>query len=240
MIGDLDSTRDLSVCRICAQPSPLWFTTNRPFHRCSSCFLLQTHALGAESDHEEFYQRHYGGGGECGPREEQRDQDRIWCGALLQAGQRLGKSARDLAVLDYGCGGGGAVSALRVAGADAWGVDPYLAERDASEHVLRGRATLLFPHASFDVVGAREVLEHLPSPWNDLYAIDHVLRKPGGLLFSVHLFESSLGSDQVAGDWYCADPTHVTFYSPEAIAAIVRRLQWRLLVLSRNVFLALK
>lgn len=105
--------------------------------------------------------------------------------------RRVTGPLRGLSVLDIGCGGGLLSEALHEDGASVSGVDVSAASiREAQRHA-RGRqlaidyriadATALpFPNASFDLIVASEVLEHVA---NVDAVLDEVARalKPGGI-----------------------------------------------------------
>lgn len=89
-------------------------------------------------------------------------------------------------VLDLGCGRGGVVERLGTTG-DWCGCDPdwYSLEEHRATELQRSQAfseRLPFANASFDVVSASWVLEHLPQPLATWREIARVLR-PGGRFF---------------------------------------------------------
>lgn len=91
-------------------------------------------------------------------------------------------------LLDVGCYTGLFPGAARAAGWDAYGVEPSRWAARIAAGRLPGRITtgflrdVLFPHASFDVVTAWDVIEHCTDPRVDLQRMAALL-KPGGLLF---------------------------------------------------------
>lgn len=127
------------------------------------------------------------------------------CGYLLPA-LRPGQD-----LLDLGCGPGTITAdlAARVAPGRVVGLDAAagvleeaaaLAERRglAVEWVVGDALALPFEDASFDVVHAHQVLQHLPDPVGALREAARVLR-PGGLL-------AVRDVDYAATTWYPADP----------------------------------
>lgn len=106
---------------------------------------------------------------------------------------------RKVRILDVGCGGGFLVNALAKAGHDVTGVDASpeaLAVATAydetkSAKYREGDATRLdLPDASFDVVSAMDLLEHVEDPRLVVHELTRVLR-PGGLCF-FHTFNRTL------------------------------------------------
>ena len=101
---------------------------------------------------------------------------------------------RPIRVLDYGCGAGQIVKALRERGIDAFGCDVYYDGGDYSSAVdpaLLGSAILRmeggiipFDAASFDAVINNQVLEHVADLDAVLAEISRVLR-PGGTVLSL-------------------------------------------------------
>jgi SAM-dependent methyltransferase len=101
------------------------------------------------------------------------------------------EGARDLEVLDVGCGQGIDLCEYALAGARATGIDltprhlelarEHLAELDLEATVVEGDAERLpFPDESFDRVSSNGVLHHTPDTPAALREIRRVLR-PGGL-----------------------------------------------------------
>lgn len=93
---------------------------------------------------------------------------------LEQTAARLGKPKNELRVLDYGCGRGNTVAALRNMGYNAFGVDidpiyvangsHYFREVKAEYPIIStiaANSVTLFPAQYFDVVLSDQVLEHV-------------------------------------------------------------------------------
>lgn len=93
---------------------------------------------------------------------------------LEQTAARLGKPKNELRVLDYGCGRGNTVAALRNMGYNAFGVDidpayvangrHYFREVKAEYPIIStidANSATLFPAHYFDVVLSDQVLEHV-------------------------------------------------------------------------------
>jgi len=101
------------------------------------------------------------------------------------------KGARRPEVLDAGCGGGFLSNHLAEAGFRVTGMDLALDSLEvARRHDATGTVVYLpgdvykipFPDASFDVVTAMDLLEHVEDPARAIAEFARVL-KPGGLLF---------------------------------------------------------
>lgn len=134
-------------------------------------------------------------------------------------------------VLDLGCGGGRHAFAAARAGAHvvAFDADPsecavvaatLEAMRDAGElggcsqaHVLTGDAVRLpFPVASFDVVIAAEVLEHLPDDTLAMAELARVLRPGGMLVVSVPRFGPELVNWALSREYHEVPGGHIRIY----------------------------
>jgi SAM-dependent methyltransferase len=99
-----------------------------------------------------------------------------------------------ISVLDYGCGAGEIVSALRKKQIDAFGCDVFYAGGDYSTSVqdwMRDTiirkiedGTIPFPTNSFDIVINNQVMEHVENLDLALSEINRVL-KPGGKVLSM-------------------------------------------------------
>lgn len=104
-----------------------------------------------------------------------------------------------LAVLDFGCGRGDLVRALRDLGLNAWGCD-FSASLGADEYlspITAGPYRLPYPDAAFDLVISTAVFEHAQRTEECMAEICRVLR-PGGV--AMHLF---------AGKWHLPVEPHI-------------------------------
>jgi ubiquinone/menaquinone biosynthesis C-methylase UbiE len=92
------------------------------------------------------------------------------------------------AILDVGCGSGGFLEACRSRPGDAVGLDPSSAAvkrcRTSGLAAIQGDATSLpFASESFDVVRAKEIIEHIVDLRTFMLEVHRVLR-PGGVFVS--------------------------------------------------------
>lgn len=135
-----------------------------------------------------------------------------WRTAVNSAGYLLGHLRPGLSLLDVGCGPGTITLDLaeRVSPGSVIGLDRDAGVLEGAERSRAGRAlenvsfrtgdvyALEFPDASFDVVHAHQVLQHLTDPVAALREMRRVLR-PGGLL-------AVRDSDYGAKFWAPPDP----------------------------------
>jgi 2-polyprenyl-3-methyl-5-hydroxy-6-metoxy-1,4-benzoquinol methylase len=137
-------------------------------------------------------------------------------GNSSQTGPRTGKPRR---VLDLGCGIGDVgryapSSGVRVYGAD---IDlRALAVASASERVTAWNAErggLPFRDGTFDVVIAKDILEHVQQPWDLVAEIGRVLAPGGQAIISVPMAKPHIVWD---------DYTHVRGFTRHAITALLR------------------
>jgi 2-polyprenyl-6-hydroxyphenyl methylase/3-demethylubiquinone-9 3-methyltransferase len=148
--------------------------------------------------------------------------------ALLLAEARPGQR-----VLDFGCGAGRFVAALRAAGADPVGVEIAeaaleRARRNAAGADLRAiepDGSLPLEHASVDLVWCSEVLEHVADTAHALLEARRVLR-PGGRLLVTVPFHGRVKAALIALSRFDAhfDPLgqHLRFYTPGSLAKTLR------------------
>jgi SAM-dependent methyltransferase len=95
-------------------------------------------------------------------------------------------------VLDYGCGAGEIVGALRERNIDTWGCDVFYEGGDYSTHIptalqpfiRRMQPAVPFESGSFDLVLSNQVFEHVPDMDFALREIARVL-KPGGIAVNI-------------------------------------------------------
>jgi SAM-dependent methyltransferase len=123
-----------------------------------------------------------------------------------QARRLAGPGAK---ILDFGCGQGQIVAAARAAGHEAYGCDHFppewawmaeAAECKAYIRKVEDDGRIPFDDASFDVVTANQVFEHVPDFERPLAEISRVL-KPGG--FHVSLFPTlELWREGHTGVWF--------------------------------------
>jgi methionine biosynthesis protein MetW len=134
-------------------------------------------------------------------------------------------------VLDLGCRDG-ALTEAYAAGNEVVGVD---ADREAlGEAERRGIEThwadldqpLEFEDASFDVVVAGELLEHLRDPQRVAAEIHRVLRPGGTFVASVPNAYRLKGRLRfLAGRAPESDPTHLQMFSPDDVRALLSRFE---------------
>jgi SAM-dependent methyltransferase len=104
-----------------------------------------------------------------------------------------------LAVLDFGCGSGGLVQDLALAGIDAFGCDlPGVVQAsERLKEICLDPYRLPFGDGTFDVVVSTNVLEHAQNKTACFREIHRVLR-PGG--YAMHLYP---------GKWYLPTEPHI-------------------------------
>lgn len=109
----------------------------------------------------------------------------------LRAIERIaGKTSESVRFLDVGCGSGASVGAATEMGWKAVGIDidPELIRNGKNQLNVDLRCTPLlesgFPDESFDFVRLRDVIEHLPNPYECLVEIRRILAPGGVALFA--------------------------------------------------------
>jgi SAM-dependent methyltransferase len=133
-------------------------------------------------------------------------------------------------LLDFGCGAGLFLDIAHRRGFEGYGVDlsedaiaqararPYGqrtwvgAPRDVPEVAAGG----------FDVVTLWSVLAHLATPVEDLSTLRGLL-KPDGVLLALTVNANSLALKADGSAWNGFTPTHLTFYAPDTLRALLRK-----------------
>lgn len=130
-------------------------------------------------------------------------------------------------LLDFGCGQGTIVAALRGSGFDCIGLDPFALP--GTPHVLRTSLTEThLPAESFAGIFSIETMEHLTDVLGTFRGLQRLLR-PGGIL----LVQSRRLEDpdyRAQGDqwFYLREPTtHVSIYSETALRRIAEKTGFR-------------
>ena len=131
--------------------------------------------------------------------------------------------------LDVGCGSGGSLGVARalgwktVAGIEVDAPAAEKARRFADRLHVGDVASAPFSPASFDLVTAFHVLEHLPDPVGDLRRMLTWLA-PGGLCVLEVPNAGGLGASLFGAAWSGLElPRHLWHFTPESLAALVRR-----------------
>lgn len=212
---------DVDPCKVCLSPAPRFDAvdaakscgepsgrvlprTGTPvvYFRCGACGLMYTRwadAFTADDFRREIYNDGY------------LEVDPLYLeirprgsAAFLRALFSLALPLASPRVLDFGAGSGALALLLAdVARTSSW--DPF-SQRDAPP-----------PARPFDLVFAREVLEHTTDPVDTLRAMRARLRPHGLALFSTAVQPADIDTVR-AGWWYCAPRNgHVSLFTPDAL-----------------------
>lgn len=131
-------------------------------------------------------------------------------------------------LLDFACAAGYFFEQAQKRGWDAHGAD--LGTWPAKAAAARGLKNLHvgrledlgFAPASFDVVYAAQVFEHLPDPVQDLKELCRIL-KPGGLLYidvpNYHTLPIMLGRDDFMLN---TPPQHINYFTPHSLRSLLQ------------------
>ena len=160
-----------------------------------------------------------------------RDRDFVWGGDERAAPLSRAVGGPGKRVLDLGCRFG-ALSQAYAAGNEVVGVD---VDRSAlAEAAARGIETvwadaeepLPFEDASFDVVVAAELLEHLAEPDRLVAEATRVLRPGGTIAGSVpNAYRLKNRLRFLAGRPIETDPTHLHLFRPDDVSRLLRGLE---------------
>ncbi len=125
-------------------------------------------------------------------------------------------------VLDFGGGYGLLAQMLKSGGYEAWQVDPYVPVPFlAADRCLSALDD--FPEASFDLIFALEVVEHLTDPMATLEGLTRRLKPGGTLMLSTGVYHPGEHNHQwpyLAAEW----GQHITFWSQPALVHAAGRL----------------
>lgn len=143
-------------------------------------------------------------------------------GGLLQ---RL--DANPLRILDYGCGDGVVVRALRAAGIECFGYEPFMRGKEESIFDSLRAVEAAVP---FEAILLSDVLEHVPDPRQLLIEVRGLLAPRGLLCVSVPDFREDrarrLLDDAARGNAVSAELNpweHLNYFSPESLSSLLER-----------------
>ena len=135
-------------------------------------------------------------------------------------------------LLDVGCGGGKYLLAMQRIGWQPQGVEfnerAVATCRQSGLEVFQGElADAGLSDASFDLVTARHVIEHIADPTAFVAEIFRVL-KPGGMMVIKTPNAQALGRRWFGVDWYANDvPRHLILFSPDNLRLLAERQGFR-------------
>ena len=135
--------------------------------------------------------------------------------------------------LDYGCGRGDLLSALKEEGADIWGIESQKDCADLLSKRWPGRmATSLeelnAPQDGWNGIALYHVLEHLEDPSKTLTHLRR-LAAPHGVLFLAIPYWGSLERRLFGDRWFHFDaPRHVQHFSPDNLQRLLAQSDWTL------------
>jgi 2-polyprenyl-3-methyl-5-hydroxy-6-metoxy-1,4-benzoquinol methylase len=180
--------------------------------RCSDCGLTFSDRFPTDAELEEHYDD-YGHAWIDSPITRRRYRELL---ALLAPHRRLGR------LLDIGCGAGFFLEEARAQGWEAHGNEysrhAIEVARAKGLEVVHGPITeTTYPPASFDVITAFEVFEHVRDPAEESALIARLLR-PGGVLYCTTPNFNSLSRRLLRARWNVIEyPEHLVYYTPATL-----------------------
>jgi 2-polyprenyl-3-methyl-5-hydroxy-6-metoxy-1,4-benzoquinol methylase len=152
-----------------------------------------------------------------------------------------GQTSPAMRYLEVGCGSGASVRAAMDLGWEATGIDidPELIGTGVEQHGADLRCTPLlqggFDADRFDFIRLRDVIEHLPDPYESLLEIQRLLR-PGGIALFVapnddallNRLRLRLGFKRSMIAW-AEPPHHIHGFSPVTLQRILQRAGFKIL-----------
>jgi SAM-dependent methyltransferase len=194
-----------------------------PILRCSSCGLM-FEAAGGDTAHLYDDEYFHGGGYTDYP-----DRERQWhreARTRLRWIRRYGAGRR---LLEVGCAAGFFLDEARQEGFECFGVEvasgmAALGREKLGLSVIEGEfEEVALPAASFDVVCAWHVLEHISDPYPFLAKAEQVLAPDGILALEVPNIASRT-ANRTAEEWDCLQPGfHRLHFSPASLTYVLER-----------------
>ena len=151
---------------------------------------------------------------------------------LYNISKVLKKPSESLSILDVGCGWAQALLYFKSKGMNCYGFDPA---PEAIEYGLRKGLNVqcagidrmdVFDNIKFDVVMLKNVLEHIPNPFEVLKEIREKVLKTGGLLIidvpnEFNVFQTAGRDVHGLGNWWVAPPGHLNYFSNDTLVKLV-------------------
>lgn len=179
------------------------------FYECGSCRFLFSDVL---DNKPQFYETEFLQGYDKEPGSEVQ-----YMRLLAMAAPLLGKPLCECRVLDFGSGSGAFVEmARRYIELEICGFDLALGPRQRP-HILND-----LTHERFDIVAAREVVEHFTDPLASFRQMRAALKRRGVITFQTNLYRP--GEHGRDWDYIGAQNGHISLYSEGALAALQKEL----------------
>ncbi|MGE3274350.1 MAG: class I SAM-dependent methyltransferase [Vicinamibacterales bacterium] len=143
-------------------------------------------------------------------------------------GRRLRRLMAPGRLLDYGAGAGHFVAALRRAGWDASGFEPFNTATGGTGAADTAGTRLACPDGHYDAITLWYVIEHLADPRGAIREFHRALR-PGGLLVLSQQDFASVQARVFRGRWLFLDPPrHLFQFSPATLTRMAAEEGFRL------------
>jgi 2-polyprenyl-3-methyl-5-hydroxy-6-metoxy-1,4-benzoquinol methylase len=233
----------LATCLACGAPSARARAVHRrkddTLVRCPECRLMyaQPQYEPAELDElyrVEYYDEHKNLQTDYRERDYRSSQplNRLVVDDLLERYPRLrAQAGRAVRALDFGSGVGFFMDACRERGLEPLGMDfSEVASRYAKQRfglevrVPPDEALRALPDASFELVTAWQVVEHLRRPRETLVELQRVLEPGGVLCITVPNLRSLYYRVQGARWFNIVNPTHLAFFDQRSLTRLLRAL----------------
>lgn len=236
VLRDDITTAGADQCAICGSRNPVGFIhiKDREYVRCDTCGLVYLHGIQTGEEKAAYASDSY-----------QRVQSPHRLGfretVFQKSLQQIERMKRTGRLLDVGCGDGSFLSLARQRGWDTYGVELSPAACDHARvafdlDVKCGELKEVgFPDSYFDVVTLNNVLDHLPSPIEELLEIHRILNVRGLLVVRVPngLFHLTLVRMIKALEPYLV--FHLNCFTPKTIRYLLHRAGYEEIVVGNSV-----
>lgn len=141
-------------------------------------------------------------------------------------------------LLDIGCGVGHFLAVAETAGFNIMGIEPNAKTAAMANHLYDLNViTGVLPHPNlnnkqFDLITMLHVLEHLPSPSQELLKIHRILRPDGFLFIEVPTIDT-IWFRLLRSRWRQLIPDHYFFFTPQTLHLLLEKQGFKVLDCSR-------
>lgn len=196
--------------------------------KCRNCGLVYINPRLTKDEYDKFYYEEYYGPTKIFFNYLMNVCNRI---ILLSKTRKIEMFKKRGCILDFGCGNGNFLFAMRKRGWETYGVEPCqsILRKLGNDNIKSNLEEFQFPDKYFDVITLWHVFEHLLEPKKILRNLHRFLNEDGILFIALPNFHS-LEARISKKKWFHLDlPRHSYHYSPETITRMLDKTGFKII-----------